>query len=168
MSIATQISRITGLRNRIRAKLYAMDAVSATADLEDCADALDTLQYNVLQGHITGAPDTYGDLAFSGLPVHISRLKVIYIESELQSPGHSYHIRAIYPIEQFQMNSDTRLYEAMCKVVYGYGSVGTTTLQVSFLGDGDSIPYTMAIEPPMPAANNFTGTYYIYYTYTQS
>lgn len=42
MSIATQITRITGLRNRIRTKLISLGVISDTsADLEDCTEAIE-------------------------------------------------------------------------------------------------------------------------------
>lgn len=47
MSVATQISRITGLRNRIRTKLISLGLLSSTPqrsggnDLEDCTDAIE-------------------------------------------------------------------------------------------------------------------------------
>lgn len=47
MSVATQISRITGLRNRIRTKLISLGLLSPTPqrsggnDLEDCTDAIE-------------------------------------------------------------------------------------------------------------------------------
>lgn len=41
MSIATEITRLQTLRNAIRTKLYNMGLVSATADLEDCKDAIE-------------------------------------------------------------------------------------------------------------------------------
>ena len=59
MSIATQISRLTTLRNNIRTKLIALGIISSsTADLEDC--------YNGING-ITGR--TSSDLTVSGATV---------------------------------------------------------------------------------------------------
>lgn len=44
MSIATQITRITGLRNRIRTKLISLGLISnQSADLEACTTAIETL-----------------------------------------------------------------------------------------------------------------------------
>ena len=44
MSVSSEITRITGLRNTIRTKLIAIGATLASdGDLEDCADAIDTL-----------------------------------------------------------------------------------------------------------------------------
>lgn len=44
MSIATQISRLIGLRNRLRTKLTALGLVSSrNPDLEDCTDAVESI-----------------------------------------------------------------------------------------------------------------------------
>lgn len=44
MSIQTQISRLTTVRNTIRAKLVELGLVQSTAKLEDCATALSTIE----------------------------------------------------------------------------------------------------------------------------
>lgn len=44
MSIQTQISRITSIRNTIRTKLVELGLVQSTAKLEDCATALGTIE----------------------------------------------------------------------------------------------------------------------------
>lgn len=41
MSIATEITRITTARNTIRTKLTELGMVSAAADIDDCALAVD-------------------------------------------------------------------------------------------------------------------------------
>lgn len=43
MSISSEITRITGLRDRIRTKLIALGLVSAGADLEDCTDGVEDI-----------------------------------------------------------------------------------------------------------------------------
>ena len=44
MSIQTQISRITNLRNRIRTKLVELGLVQSGAKFDDCANALETIE----------------------------------------------------------------------------------------------------------------------------
>lgn len=47
MSIASEITRLQGLRNAIRTKLLGLGIiVDASADLEDCADAIDDITDN--------------------------------------------------------------------------------------------------------------------------
>ena len=43
MSVASEISRLTTLRNQIRTKLTALGLTTSSADLEDCADAIETI-----------------------------------------------------------------------------------------------------------------------------
>ena len=44
MSMSSEITRITSLRNRIRTKLISLGVISdSSADLEDCADGVDSI-----------------------------------------------------------------------------------------------------------------------------
>ena len=43
MSVASEISRLTTLRDRIRTKLTALSLTTSSADLEDCTDAIETI-----------------------------------------------------------------------------------------------------------------------------
>ena len=43
MSVATQISRLQGLRDRIKAKLSSLGIGSGVTDLEDCTDAIESI-----------------------------------------------------------------------------------------------------------------------------
>lgn len=46
MSVQTEITRLQGLRNTLRAKLVALGIVTSSADLEDCVGAVDDLTNN--------------------------------------------------------------------------------------------------------------------------
>lgn len=60
MSISTQVSRLTTLRNTLRAKLVSLLGISPSADLEDCVDA------------VVGIPSkTSDDLTVSGATVTV-------------------------------------------------------------------------------------------------
>lgn len=49
MSIASEITRLQGLRNRIRAKLIALGEINdQTADLDECTRALEAMNPNVV------------------------------------------------------------------------------------------------------------------------
>ena len=44
MSIQTEITRLQGLRNTLRTKLVALGLVQSSADLEDCVNAVDSVE----------------------------------------------------------------------------------------------------------------------------
>lgn len=46
MSVATEISRIQGLRNDLRTKLVSLGLVQSSAVLEDCVDAVEGVSNN--------------------------------------------------------------------------------------------------------------------------
>lgn len=60
MAVADQITRIQGLRNRIRTKLISMTVISdSAAELEDCADAIDSITDN---GAVSETLDTKAEV----------------------------------------------------------------------------------------------------------
>lgn len=44
MSIASEVTRLNGLRDRIRTKLIALGLVTSTAKLSDCTTAIENIQ----------------------------------------------------------------------------------------------------------------------------
>lgn len=60
MSIASEISRLQGLRNTLRAKLVALGLAQSAADLEDCVTAVDEMANNgAVAGTIADADTPY-------------------------------------------------------------------------------------------------------------
>ena len=60
MSIATEITRIQGLRNDLRTKLVSMDLVESTALLDDCVTAVENIVDNgAVQGTISAVAQQY-------------------------------------------------------------------------------------------------------------
>ena len=60
MSIASEIERIQGLRNRLRTKLVSMLGISASADLEDCVDSVEGIaERGAVSGVISTKAGTY-------------------------------------------------------------------------------------------------------------
>lgn len=65
MSVTTQITRITNLRNKIKTKLVAWGLVQSTADLEACANAIDGLtgytdiSASIMEGETYHIPQGY-------------------------------------------------------------------------------------------------------------
>lgn len=59
MSIATEITRIQDDRNTIRAKLTTLGLVEATANLDDCADAIDLMENRGAVSATVKEGDTY-------------------------------------------------------------------------------------------------------------
>ncbi|MCC8044204.1 MAG: hypothetical protein LIP12_01735 [Clostridiales bacterium] len=60
MSVATEITRLQTLRNRLRTKLTAMGLATAAATLEDCTDAVEGITDNgAVSGTISAASDVY-------------------------------------------------------------------------------------------------------------
>ena len=56
MSIQTEITRLQGLRNTMRAALVALGLAQSTADLEDCVTAVEGIKNNgAVSGSITDA-----------------------------------------------------------------------------------------------------------------
>jgi len=55
MSVSSEISRLTGLRNSIRTKLIALGVISdSSADLEDCYDGIDGITAKSSQTYTPG------------------------------------------------------------------------------------------------------------------
>lgn len=65
MSISTEITRITNLRNKIKTKLVAWGLVQSSADLSDCANAIDGLtgytdiSASIMEGETYHIPQGY-------------------------------------------------------------------------------------------------------------
>lgn len=60
MSIQTEITRLQGLRNTMRAALVALGLAQSTADLEDCVTAVEGIKNNgAVSGSITDAAKPY-------------------------------------------------------------------------------------------------------------
>ena len=60
MSIQTEITRLQGLRNTMRAALVALGLAQSTADLEDCVTAVEGIKNNgAVSGAITDAATPY-------------------------------------------------------------------------------------------------------------
>ena len=60
MSIQTEITRLQGLRNTMRAALVALGLAQSTADLEDCVTAVEGIKNNgAVSGSITDAATPY-------------------------------------------------------------------------------------------------------------
>ena len=99
MSMSSEITRITNLRNRIRTKLIAVGVLrNQNADLEDCADGVDSitgvseklLRLSVAEG-VSGT-FTINGTTYRGIRVPVTslltswgQLKSIYIDSESSS-----------------------------------------------------------------------------------
>ena len=93
MSIATQISRIKGLRNRIKSRLITLGVLSNTnADLSACTTAIESIQGINQQWHmstVSAIADTYGGDWYLKIPIptiHITNIKMICLEC---SPNYS-------------------------------------------------------------------------------
>lgn len=50
MSVSSQISRLTDLRNELRSDLQTISLTDSTSDLEDCVDAVETFLSAVNSG----------------------------------------------------------------------------------------------------------------------
>lgn len=60
MSIASEISRLQGLRGRLRTKLIAFGVVQSTADLEDCVTSVEEIANNgAVSGTVASKTGTY-------------------------------------------------------------------------------------------------------------
>ena len=60
MSIQTEITRLQGLRNTLRAALVALGLAQSAADLEDCVTAVEGIKNNgAVSGAITDAATPY-------------------------------------------------------------------------------------------------------------
>ena len=62
MSIQTEITRLQGLRNTMRAALVALGLAQSTADLEDCVTAVEGIKNN---GAVSGPLPTRPSLTMS-------------------------------------------------------------------------------------------------------
>ena len=109
MSIATEITRISTLRNRIRQKLVTLGLVSSSSDLEDCADAIETITAN-----------TSSDLSVSGATV--TAPAGYYANAASTSVSTVTHANPTVTV-----NSSTGLITASHTQSAGYVSAGTTT-----------------------------------------
>ena len=60
MSVATEVSRIQGLRDDLRTKLVGMGLAESSDKLEDCVDAVEAIADNgAVQGNIAAAAQQY-------------------------------------------------------------------------------------------------------------
>lgn len=65
MSIQTEITRLQGLRNTLRAALVALGLAQSAADLEDCVTAVEGIKNNgAVSGAITDAATPYNISCF--------------------------------------------------------------------------------------------------------
>lgn len=104
MSMSSEITRITSLRNRIRTKLVSLGVINdSSADLEDCADGVDSITGTYSERvFVSDSEATGGYFSLNGnqargicfeIPSNItslSSIKSLYLTSSLSNPNEGY------------------------------------------------------------------------------
>lgn len=134
MSIATEISRIQGLRNTLRAKLVALGLVQDAADLEDCVTAVEAVENRgAVNGTISSATGAYtvpqgyhngqGSVAISGpeqaklIPTNIKMgVTILGVEGAYSGEGVNLQAKTVTPTKAQQQITADEGYDALSQV----------------------------------------------------
>ena len=168
MSLQRQITRITGLRNRIRAKLISLGVLNNTdADLASCTDALESitgtstlLRYGLALGVYCDIPEQGGFvLKFLLKCSSIDYLKTSFVHlanSILATPNNIVLTMFMTSIAPSSISFHGRLMG---------GSAFSESLSYVLVPDssGEYALYIRVAGLPMPSLGE---RYYIHYTYT--
>ena len=167
MSIATEITRMTGLRNRIRAKLISLGVLNNTdADLASCTDALESItgtSGQLVYGCVTGTSND-GRLIIPIEADLLYRMKTLYIETHMANPT----TNMIITVYVLSFGTDS-LYCVVHFYADGY-RLEELSLDYNIYDDGLG-NYYLVIEDFLISVNAthdclFIGQYMVFYTYT--
>lgn len=152
MSIATQISRITGLRDRIRTKLLALGVIQDnSADLEDCTDAIEgmsgggnTTIYR-RQVNYTGSSTAQTSISFdvSDFIGSMSQIVLVRVRSAADSWSNGTTLKLWVFETMPNMTENQYLYTFGASILSGGGSYFNSGITVS-LTVGGSLAFTSA------------------------
>lgn len=164
MSVASEISRLTTLRNRIRTKLISLGALSdVNADLEDCTDAIENMtpSQGTLVYATTSGTAAKGQITFEMEVNSLQNVKTIYFQQDTDSQAGRASIRSA-----FALSIDLSNEELLITCWTSTGSKVNGYAPFTFEASGQT--YELTVDKPNDSSfDNFqySDTYTMYYTY---
>ena len=127
MSVSSEISRLTGLRNSIRTKLIALGVISdSSADLEDCYDGIDSI---TAKASATYTPTTSSQTISAGQ--YLSGAQTIsgdvnLVATNIKSGVTIFGVTGTHEGSSYDVMTEEEIWEAACEG-WGVDAVMTST-----------------------------------------